>query len=435
MDRRVKIWLAASLLAGFVGLLLVVGLLSGRAKGAYRIVMERWSQTVGTPDEVFARFPPRVTNDPARELVDTTVRIGIDIAPRFEEDFPRPDRSQTKRFKRFMGAGGGWLNTQLRKASGPPDPPPEAVLGFLLEFREPLDRVQAILGEENVPEWPSDMTLLYNPPIPNLLGHLDLTKILIMDCLAAVHAGDEERAGRALEAAWALDRVLGDDPILIVQMIRLNMARLHAAAVRYTPRLEHWIARLDGRRDRARIEEALLLEGWTWPQYDFTSGNEQDVLARIGHAVTGPYMKLGTIDASERWRRTILSLNEARAWCDPELRRSGIRLNIPVPWWNRIGAMLVPSIESTVKRVAHVQLQLEMSRKLLEIDAVRRKTGRWPVLEEDALESEVCPGDRWLYEARGDVATLRLNRQPEVENERRFPATWSFSIQMPGDGP
>ncbi|MCH7780938.1 MAG: hypothetical protein IH848_08835, partial [Acidobacteria bacterium] len=56
-----KVWAVAFVLLVVGGLFMFLTLLSGRSKGAQKIVMERWAETIGTPDEVFERYPSRKT--------------------------------------------------------------------------------------------------------------------------------------------------------------------------------------------------------------------------------------------------------------------------------------------------------------------------------------------------------------------------------------
>ncbi len=427
MSRRVKVWAVAFVLLVVGGLFMFLTLLSGRSKGAQKIVMERWAETIGTPDEVFERYPSRETNLEARELIDATVRFGVDSAPRSEKDLPRPDRAMVKRFRQFKARSANWFKTQLSKTAGPPDPPPEFVAEFLAEFRQEIDRVQDVLLDDAKPAWLLDLSLLYHSPNPNLLGHIDLNKLLLADSLAALGGGDTGRAERALESAWELGELLNDDPVMITQLVRLNMKRTQAAAVRHMPWLARWGPRLDGVALRESMERALFYVGWIWPQIDFGPSENSDIVQHISNAIMGPFMRLGSADASERWRRTILRLQETPSWCRPAFDRLGITLEIPLPWWNRIGGFLMVDIEQTVARVAQTQLQFELTRKVLEMAATREQTGAWPVASEPWLQSRACPTDRWVYSVEGPVASLRLER--EVESFAGAVAlAWQFSL-------
>jgi len=409
-----------------------ITVLSGRAKGARKIVMERWAETLGTPEEVFERIPPREMSPEAHELSAVTVLFGVDSAPRLEEEeLPHPGRPMVQRFRQFKAQSSNWLTAQLTGTQSPVDPPPEFVNAFLSEFSEPIDRVQEILLADTLPVWKSDLTKLHSAPIPNLRGHIDLNKLLLSECFSALHAGELERAERALEAAWGLTGMLEDGPELITQIVRLNLLSTQAAAVRRLPWLDHWLPRLNTELLRKDVEAALLYEGWIWPQINFSSNDSANVVDRVKDGILGPYMRLGSADASERWRRTILRLKETQSWCGPALERMGIRLDIPVPWWNQFGKMLIMDIEETIHRVALTQLQLELSRKLLEMEVSRRETGAWPVESEPWLRSRVCPMDRWVYSVEGSVASLRLDR--EIEKSRGILAVWEFSLDGRAD--
>lgn len=428
MGRQVKVWAVAFVLVVVGGLFTFVTLLSGRSKGAQRTVMERWAETLGTPEEVFERYPPRETNPEAGELVDATVRFGIDSAPRSEKEMPRPSRAMVRRFRDFKIHIASWFNAQLSKTVGPPDPPPEFVAEFLAEFRQEIDHVQDVLLDDAKPAWLLDLSLLFPSPSPNLLGHVDLNKLLLADSLAALAGGDTERAERALESAWELGELLNDDPVIITQLVRLTMKRTQAAAVRHMPWLDRWVPRLDGVALRKSFERALLYEGWTWPQWDYGPGEGDSIFGRgVNYAIIGPLMRLGSADASERWRRTILKLQDTPSWCRPVLDRFGVSFEIPMPWWNSFGEMLAPNIEQMVTRVAHAQLQFELTRKLLEMAATRAETGAWPVASEPWLQSRACLADRWVYSVEGSVAALRLERFIGA-SAGGIPTAWQFSL-------
>ncbi|NIM60324.1 MAG: hypothetical protein GTN89_13625 [Acidobacteria bacterium] len=423
-----KVWALAFVLAVLGGLFSILVLLSGRAESARRIVMERWTETIGPQEEVFDRYPAKETNSDARELIDATLPFGVDSAPRYDEDLPRPDLVIATRFKEFKAHGSSWYGRQLRRISGPPDPPPESVAEFLAGFREEIDRVQEVLLGEGTIEWELNLAALWGAPIPNLLGHIDLNKLLLADCFAALSAGDTERAERALESAWRLGELLDERPEIITQLTLLGIKRTQAQAVRFLPHLEHWHPRLDGNALRKRIEQALLLEGWVWPQIDFGPGKDASAWRRINAAVAGPFMRLGTADASERLRRTLVRLRETPAWCKPALDRVAFSFNIPMPWWNRFGEILIFDVENTVTRVARTQLQFELTRRVLEMAATREQTGTWPVQSEPWLQSRACPPDRWVYTADDTVASIRLDRDFEpLTGLDRFVA-WEFSL-------
>lgn len=427
MRPRWRIWLAASLLLVLAATVTFLSLLSARSRGAQKIVMERWAETVGTPEDVEQRFPATEINGKARALIDHVAPLGLDIAPRYEEDYVRPPRALAQRFKQFKGQSSSWFNTQLRRASGPPDPAPEVVSVFLDEFREDIDRLREELLSPEKPVWATDLSRHFTSPIPNLLGHVDLNIVLLADSLDALSRGDAAHAGRSLEAAWELAQLLDEVPIMISRLVRMNMVRSQVQVVRLAPWLQHWAPRLGAQDLRTSIAEALMYEGWAWPQWKFEPGEDDGVMARMKLAVTGSMMRLGASDASERWRRTMIKLGELPSWCQPTLDRLAVRLDMPMPWWNVYGKMLAFDIEQAVRRVEHVQLQVELTRLVLETAAIRAETGDWPVGSDPWLRSRACPGDTWGYEIDDTRVLFRFDREL-LPLGAAVPAAWEFSL-------
>ena len=416
----------AAVLIVLAGVFSIVTLLAGRSRGAQRIVMERWAETLGTPEEVFARYPPHEMNSAARSLVDTTAVFGLDALPRSETEPPRPEKAIIQRFREFKSQNKSWFREQMTRTSAPVTSPPQFVTDYLAEFRDEIDRVQDVLLGDTKPMWRSDLSLFFSAPIPNLLAHVDLNNLLLTDSLVALESGDVARAERALEAAWELGATLEGDPEMITQLIRLTMIRLQAATVRQMPWLDHWIQRLDGSRLRESMERSLLHNGWGWPQWDFGAREGDGMMQRLGGAITGPFMTLSAADASERWRRTILRLQSLPSWCRPALDRLEFSFKMPMPWWNRIGSVLASDFEQAVARVARAQLQFELTRKLLELAATRRANGAWPIVGEPWLRSRACPEDRWIYSTTGSVVSLELER--EMHAVTGTPMVWQFSL-------
>ncbi len=429
MDRRVKVWALASVLVVLGGLFTILVLLSGRAQSVKKTVMERWAETIGTPEEVFAEYPTRKMNEGARDLIDATLSFGIDSAPRYDETLPRPQVELKEKFRTFKIHSGSWFRNQLAKTIGPTDQPPAESAAFLDEFRAEIDHVQDVLLSDSKPEWKRDLTLLFASPSPNLLGHVDLNKLLLADTLAALAGGDIERAERALEAAWELAELLSDNPEMIAHTIRFDLVQSQAVVIRHMPWLDHWASRLDPAEMRESAERALLHEGWQWPQFDFGPGPQAGVWDRIQHAVSGPFITLGTADASERWRRAVLRLNALPAWCRPALDRLAFGLDVPMPWWNRFGEIFVFDLERTVALVAQTQLQFELTRRVLEMAATYRSTGNWPVASEPWLRSRVCPQDRWVYTVDGTLASIKLDREiVPASAGTQAAAAWEFAL-------
>ena len=68
MGRRATVWVVAFVLVVLGGLFSIITLLSGRARSAQKIVMARWVETIGTPEDVLRDHPTREMNPEALDL-------------------------------------------------------------------------------------------------------------------------------------------------------------------------------------------------------------------------------------------------------------------------------------------------------------------------------------------------------------------------------
>src|SRR4051812_7338112 len=71
-------------------------------------------------------------------------------------------------------------------------------------------------------------------PAPNLLGHMNLSKLFIVRALSKARANDPT-AWDELHALWLLDRTLWDRPELISKLIALATSRMVNAAAAKMP--------------------------------------------------------------------------------------------------------------------------------------------------------------------------------------------------------
>lgn len=375
-----------------------------------------WERTFGTPEEIFERYPSRDPNSDALTLETLTAPLGIDIATRSRESDDRPTKEDRGPFVAVKPAIGGYLKTQLRRAHRQIDPPPEALAAFLDAHRGELEALRQHLLHGSIPEWELQIEKLAAGPIPNLLGHIDLHKLLVTDALASAQAGNADVALADLEASWRLSRAVVRDPILITQLIRVSVARMQVGALRQLDRVPPiWLERLRGADHRERFLEAMRYEAWYWTQVVPPIGfiSEGPAWKRVLEAVAKPYVRWCLTDVSERFRQRLENLAAVRIFCDNDLAARHADLNVPVPRWNFYGQFAVPNMASAVDRVARLELDIELTAKLLELDTVRHENGkRWPQQFPGIEESAACPEDHWVYELTPDGAmTLAFSRE------------------------
>lgn len=375
------------------------------------MVQQRWAATVGTRDTVLARYPAQPANDSALTLTGLTLPIGIDIAPRWDRERERPVHELTVAQRHDVGVYLDHLESTERTLQ----PPSPALTSFLEQHRGHIDAVHAHLLRHGKPEWEADLSKLFAAPIPNLLGHLDLQKLMLADVLARNYAGDRTGALDGLAASWELNRGLRDDPVLISQLIAMAAHRMQLGALRQLRDVpDSWSDRLDEHDFRASFHDALELEGWVWTQIDDVESLAGDgIFQRALFKVARPYVSYCLADVSDEYRERLGNLAKVDALCDADLSALGADLDIPPPRWNVIGAMIVPSLRGAVDRLRRLELDVELTERLLELDAERRANdGEWPARRASVELSTVCPDDRWSYTTAEDGSmTIAFSRE------------------------
>lgn len=416
--------IASAVLAVLVGLFVIM---AGVASYKTMTVERRWARTLGTWDEILERYPPAEANAAALKLERLTAPLGIDTATRSYEGRSRPTPGQKKGLKRAVSGDMGTYRTALlEQPRRAPAPPPDSVAAFLEAHQEELAAVRTHLVDGGIPKWEMHLERVFAAPIPNLLGHIDLQKLLITDALAKIAAGDRDRAFEDLEASWNLSQSLEDSPILISQLIVITDARMLAGALRQIRDVPPvWRERLSRRDFRRSFTNALKFESWFWTQLDETSGftDLSGLASRVINSIGKPYVKYCLADVSDDFHERLLRLDEVRAICDYDLSTWGADLNVPIPRWNAIGAMVVPSLGGALERLARLELELELTVKLLDLDAARRSNGgAWPEALPGGEISRACPGDRWVYETTpGGGMTLAFSRDiawPDLRGQK-----------------
>ena len=393
-------------------------ILGGLAANKSHEVQLGWEDTLGPLDEVLTRYPRTEANQAALELESRTAPLGIDIAPRSFDGRERPSRELTMAFRSVKRELGLWLNAQIGRPHRALDAPPAGLTAYLRDHAGHLEAVRRQLVEGEVPVWEMHLDKLREAPLPNLLGHIDLQKLLLADALARAEAGDLGSAARDLEASWRLNLALRDAPILITQLIAVAATRMQAGVLRQLDEVPAvWRDRLYEHDYRVSFLNALRYEGWFWSEAGDPSvfAGELGLIQRIATVVAQPYVQYCLADLSGSFRERVEKLARLETLCDTDLEGSDADLDVPIPHWNLIGDGMVPNLTSAVYRLARLEVDLELTAKLLELETVRdARQGSWPVHLPGLDESFACPDDRWIYEVGGDgTASLALSRKVE----------------------
>lgn len=213
----------------------VLGWMGTGVAGCYvedQSASKSWPAMLGSLTEVPKRFPAHPQNAAATKLVQLAAAASVDVKPLAPGEKRRTTRtSETDRLFRAMG---DWVNTQIERPGDAIDAPPENVARFLENSDAPMTAVRAHLIGGGELQWLSDVSRGYSSPIPNLLGHMRLERVLIARALDRARTGNPA-AWEELHASWELSRGLWGRPEAISNMIALASTRMMNAAARKMP--------------------------------------------------------------------------------------------------------------------------------------------------------------------------------------------------------
>lgn len=353
------------------------------------IASRPWPNGLEGLDKVAARYPERnAETSAALALTRLSVPLGVDIVPRVERQSKAtlPTRKEYDAIKKLLH---DYIDAQLVRPSNAIDDAPPALAAYLADHRAQLDAVRAHLLYGAPIAWKSQLSKGFEAPIPNLLGHMELTRLFLADALLKARGGDAA-AWDDLHAIWLLDGGLRPRPDLISQIISLAMGRMTNAAAAKMPLPEPaWLGELRAADRRHSFMASMQSEAWTWTH-----------LPHAGGRLASPYVRLCGADVAEHMRVALLNMAKSNA-CDVGDTLSE-DVNNALPRWNVLGRIAVPNIAAVWQRVARATPELELTEKVLQL---RRGETPSPLSR--------CSDGRWLVTA-SSVKFSRTLRGPKT---------------------
>jgi hypothetical protein len=346
------------------------------------MVMERslaaraWPDGLGSIANVPARYPEAPADTLAAvALTRLATPLGVDLKPRDGRYLPTPPaRNDFKAIERPLH---GYIEAQLVRPSGAIDPPPPLLVGYFADRRAELDAVRTFVLSGAPVAWKTQLSRGFEAPIPNLLGHMELSRLLVADALLKARANDFS-AWDDLHAVWLLDAGLRSRPDLISQLIGVASLRMVNAAAAKLPLPEpSWLAEVRAFDSRKAIVASMQAEAWAWTHLPPQHGGW---LAR-------PYVRLSAADAAEHMRAAFAAMASSNA-CDVDDAALSDAVVRSIPRWNVLAKIAIPNISGTWQRVARVTPELELTEKVLQL-----RRGQTP------SPDSRCSDGRWLVSA------------------------------------
>lgn len=328
-----------------------------------------WPMGLGALDEVPKRYPARDTSNDAARLTALAAAAGVDLSP------PRVGPRSTQR-----PALTTYLDAQLIRADDAVDPPPPELAQYFATHGAALADVRAYLVGRTAIIWPTDVAAAAQAPLPNLSGHLALTRLLVAHALTSPESASDD-----LCAAWHLQRALWHRPELISKMVALSGTRIVNAAARRLDARPEWFGEIGAIDYRRSMLAAQQSEAWAVRRRVEDAAEQSE--GRIVDVVLQPYDELCAANIAAVMRRAAGELARSRD-CAIDGGALDRRVRAMLPFWNRPAHHSTPNLGSVWQRVARFHAELEATERIFAI-----KSGSWT----RELERSRCADGSWTY--------------------------------------
>jgi hypothetical protein len=374
--------------------------------------------------DILKAFPRKDKSHAAKELESLAMKLGVCIIP--QDEISGSDYSEEMRKKEILKPVYEYFSAEVASPNSAIALPPPSVSNYMRDYSGPLDAIAAFLNRGEPIVWHQDVSRLVSDPIPNLLGHVDLQKLLLSAALVSFRENRREQAVQFLDASWQMNASIQGRPDEISTLIALCMTRLEMAVLRKigdAPVL--WESRLGSLHYREVLVQSLRHSAWCKEMSLLCEDPAEELRADLCACASD---HIGALLLKGPWawpQRRIVSyeVSRAYAWAAAETIRRDICSNADMaPSANlhdRV-SWLVPQfsahegedLSSIFKRLARFDLHRELTLKILEAKQARTKNrGRWPS-EIPGIEKSACPSYSWNYKvsSKGDM-TIRLSKE------------------------
>jgi hypothetical protein len=238
-----------------------------------------------------------------------------------------------------------WVDHEAAKAAGLPDAPPATVAAYFASHAAALDAIEKSLLGGPAPDWAVDLAKLHAAPAPNVLGHMQLARVLVGRAEARAAAKDV-RADESLLAAFAFTGALRGRPEVASQGVSIAATRLELGAVRRIPvDAAAWRERLKTLDPRGGVLTALRHSAWV--DHEAANGllrvklHSGTLSGRLAALVGAWRERVEAAAYLDAWRATIDAATKSPvAETEPRflgetfqqtLVRGGVKKNLPIP--------------------------------------------------------------------------------------------------------
>lgn len=359
---------------------------------------ETWPAGLGTLASARARVWPQTTNDAARQLVALAKPLQISF------DMPPP---RNRVAAPVNGAVMDHLKAEHARAEATIGAAPAEVVAYLAAHQKEIDAVRDHLLRAETIQWDFLPTEWLDAPVPNLVGHMSLARLLTVRALEYGRAKDP-RAWDDLHAAWRLGRSLETRPEIISQMIFLSIARSVNAVAWKLPQPEApWFAEVQNVDHRQLFLRAHQHETWVAVRHS------SNTLQGIRGFLAGPYFRWSTASFARHQRETAVQVAAATACAFDGGAFSQARLDA-IPRWNILAQIATPNLGAMWQRMFRTMAEREAT-----ANALRIAHGQ-PIVAKSA-----CSDGAWKYE------NGRLSFSRDLPKSNNVESAMPLSLAIP----
>jgi hypothetical protein len=370
------------------------------------------------------RYPAAVIkNESAQRLEELTSALEIDLRSSQESGGRRPTT--------FDGAVldpmAEWLRKQHERDDDTIDPLPPGPRMWIDERGSAIDSVAAHLVTSDAPQWPIDHGRRRSEqPLPSLIGHVKLSRVLAVAALDAESREDHARAWTLQHGAWKLAQGLAQRPELISKMVAVANIRTIAATVRKLEApVPAWFSELASLKLRDQLFDSVRFELTTTRNAVNEASGELlrfddggAITDKLSDVAMRPVFRWLASDAAAATSDEFVAMRAADP-CALDVKGANARIQARMsPLSRRIAYFGVANLGSAFARAANTEIAIEGSARILALKGARDEAGGWP--ETFAAAPSVCRGASWVYSRPADGnPTLRLTRAvPEGDGAR-----------------
>lgn len=323
---------------------------------------------------------------------------------------------------------------------------PPAASATLEAKKQDFDQLYSAVLQREAPVWSYDPEDGFFIQVPNFLTMRKLSQWIMVDALHRLELGDSKAAANAVSANLLMTRNLGQQPILVSNMIRIAIEGLLTRAQARLPAEPDGLKHLaeDAAKEREQMIQCARMESWnvmhTFENYGFNVNfgrGADETFAPIRPLPAWLVRRLwplysrssASVQCSNAW---LFAADSVAVWKDPstlmspDLGESKIdefetrhTSYLNVNWgraWLRLNLTLVLREQTELIRIARAKIQAGGSGDLGEYDSV------------------IIPGSKWKIHANADAQsfTLELSPRPKWVTENTMVSAEYWLLPLDG---